>query len=70
MNVVLQRWEAINSRGHSVGGVVGGQVSPEKFARVKFKAGYRQLTMTRNGEVVAAIEQSVETGKRTWWGEK
>lgn len=64
------KWQGVNARGLSTGGSYGSGISPEKLARVKFKAGYRTLEISREGFVVGGIGPHPETGVRTWWGEK
>ena len=50
-------------------GVTGVTPDPYAFAAAKFRAGWRELTITRNGVEVGGISRHPDTGRRTWWAE-
>lgn len=45
-------------------------VTPAEYAELKYRAGWRELRITRDGEQVGAIFRNLDTGQRDWWGER
>ena len=43
-------------------------VDVAEWVRARFDQGWRDLTVTSGGEEVGAIYQSLDDGRRTWWG--
>ena len=50
-------------------GTWGVTSDPHAFAEAKYAAGWRELTITRDGVEVGGIHRHPDTGKRTWWAE-
>jgi hypothetical protein len=50
---------------------VGGQLSDPlaNWVEARFKAGWRKLTVTYNGEQVGGIAPHPDTGRRIWWAD-
>lgn len=61
-------WRGITRNGEARTGQSVLDFGPAPFAETFFKAGYRRLTVTRDGRTVAAIERI--DGKRVWWAEQ
>ncbi len=60
------RYTGVARRGGAVSGsMTCDQVTLARWVERKHRTGWRELTVTHNGTVVAEIGAS--TGRRTWW---
>lgn len=60
------RYTGVARRGGAVSGlIICDQVTLARWVERKWRTGWRELTVTHNGTVVAEIGAS--TGRRTWW---
>jgi hypothetical protein len=64
MSDILRYWGQ-NKHGTAVGGAA--ENSPAEFVEEKFRAGWKELRLKRNGELVGQIDYL--DGKRRWWVE-
>jgi hypothetical protein len=65
----LLRFTGVRRDGSAITGAFV-PVDLESWVRHKFDVlGWRKLSVTRDGEEVAAICPGLDDGKRTWWSE-
>jgi hypothetical protein len=76
------RWRGVNPHGEQAAGqITCDPAALPTVVEARFQQGWRSLTVCRGpgpvpppvtgpARIVAAIERSLDTGKRGWWAEK
>lgn len=65
----IVRYTGINRRGTNIGGALPLRAIVHLWVKARFDAGWRELSLTRNGDTVGGIGPNLDDGKRTWWAE-
>lgn len=66
----LLRYEGINRRGRSAGGVTTVEPNPAALAEKLHDLGWREAKVIRDALLVGGVGPHPDTQERTWWGDR